>query len=173
MPIWSMPKGKSILERKIRYDATVVDHRCKLLKAEGSTVILMHQNEQSFSMEAGAKELTISKGVLTFAYYWIDRPYNLYYWRDANGQELGAYFNIVRNTHVSEEAVSFEDLIIDVLVLPEGEYFILDQDELPEPLHQFEGGLVQEALHMLLDHKDCILREAAAETKRLWHEIWG
>jgi len=173
MPIGSMVKGNSILERKIRYDATVVDHHCKLLKAEGSTVILAHQNERSFSMKAGAKELTISKGVLTFAYYWIDQPYNLYYWKDANGNELGAYFNIVRNTHVSEEAVSFEDLIIDLLVLPGGEFYILDEDELPEPLHQFEGGFVQEALHMLLDRKDRILREAAAQTERLWHEMKG
>ncbi|EHB67004.1 DUF402 domain-containing protein [Paenibacillus lactis] len=173
MPIGSMAQGSSILERKIRYDATVVDHHCKLLKAEGSTVILAHQNERSFSMKAGVRELTISKGVLTFAYYWIDQPYNLYYWKDLNGNELGAYFNIVRNTHVSEEAVSFEDLIIDLLVLPGGDYYILDEDELPEPLHQFEDGFVQKALQMLLDRKEHILREAAVETERLWQEMKG
>ena len=36
--------------------------------------------------------------------------------------------------------MSFEDLIIDILVLPSGEYFILDEDELPEPIEVFEGG---------------------------------
>ena len=39
--------------------------------------------------------------------------------------------------------VSFEDLIIDIMVLPNGEYFILDEDELPEPLGNFEGGYVK------------------------------
>lgn len=37
---------------------------------------------------------------------------------------------------MTEELVSFEDLIIDVMVLPNGEYFILDEDELPESLVQ-------------------------------------
>ena len=45
--------------------------------------------------------------------------------------------------------MSFEDLIIDILVLPSGEYFILDEDELPEPLEGFEGGYVNEALYVL------------------------
>ena len=43
----------------------------------------------------------------------------------------------------------FEDLIIDILVLPSGEYFILDEDELPEPLESFEDGYVAEALYVL------------------------
>ena len=47
--------------------------------------------------------------------------------------------------------VSFEDLIIDIMVLPNGEYFILDEDELPEPLGNFEGGYVKEALYILMD----------------------
>ena len=45
--------------------------------------------------------------------------------------------------------VSFEDLIIDIMVLPNGEYFILDEDELPEPLGNFEGGYVRKALYGL------------------------
>ncbi|MED2252977.1 DUF402 domain-containing protein, partial [Bacillus thuringiensis] len=34
---------------------------------------------------------------------------------------------------------------------PNGEYFILDEDELPEPLGNFEGGYVKEALYILMD----------------------
>ena len=45
--------------------------------------------------------------------------------------------------------MSFEDLIIDILVLPSGEYFILDEDELPESLEEFEDGYVNEALNVL------------------------
>ena len=52
--------------------------------------------------------------------------------------------------------VSFEDLIIDIMVLPNGEYFILDEDELPEPLGNFEGGYVRKALYGL---KEIIQKE--------------
>lgn len=53
--------------------------------------------------------------------------------------------------------VSFEDLIIDIMVLPNGEYFILDEDELPEPLGNFEGGYVRKALYGLKEiiQKSC------------------
>ena len=53
--------------------------------------------------------------------------------------------------------VSFEDLIIDIMVLPNGEYFILDEDELPEPLGNFEGGYVRKALYGL---KEIIQKDA-------------
>ncbi len=62
---------------------------------------------------------------------------------------VGSYFNVVKNTQITDELVSFEDLIIDILVLPSGEYFILDEDELPESLEEFEDGYVNEALHVL------------------------
>lgn len=52
--------------------------------------------------------------------------------------------------------VSFEDLIIDIMVLPNGEYFILDEDELPESLGNFEGGYVKKALYGL---KEIIQKE--------------
>lgn len=52
--------------------------------------------------------------------------------------------------------VSFEDLILDIMVLPSGEYFILDEDELDEPLEQFEDGYVEKALHTVKN----IIRES-------------
>ncbi len=57
--------------------------------------------------------------------------------------------------------VSFEDLIIDIMVLPNGEYFILDEDELPEPLGNFEGGYVKKALYGL---KEIIQKRAATNS---------
>lgn len=59
--------------------------------------------------------------------------------------------------------MSFEDLIIDILVLPSGEYFILDEDELPEPLEGFEGGYVNEALYVL---EEIIQKDASSNDCR-------
>ncbi|MDR9853889.1 DUF402 domain-containing protein [Paenibacillus sp. VCA1] len=173
MPTEPMRKGQPIIERKIRYDATVVDHDCRLLKLELPKIVLLHKVDKPFTMASGASELTIPAGTYTFAYYWIDRPYNLYFWRDGHGDYLGSYFNIARNTTVTGQAVTFEDLIIDLLVLPDGEYFVLDENELPEPLHRFEGGLVQDALQSLIGRMDGIIRDAKAETELLGAEIYG
>ncbi|MGZ7149040.1 DUF402 domain-containing protein [Bacillus sp. BC08] len=141
------PSGIKIIERKIRYDATTVDHACLLIETQPDKIVLYHEVQYSFTMEANDKKLTIPKGSCTIAYYWGNRPYNLYVWRNQDGSYLGSYFNLVKNTCITDEVVSFEDLILDIMVLPSGELFILDEDELPEPLEQFEDGYVVKALH--------------------------
>lgn len=45
--------------------------------------------------------------------------------------------------------VFFEDLIIDIMVFLNGEYFILDEDELLELLGNFEGGYVKKVFYEL------------------------
>ncbi|MFP3917470.1 DUF402 domain-containing protein [Lysinibacillus telephonicus] len=160
-------ENDAIVERKICYDSKIVEHKCKLLLAEQQRVVLLHKIEHSFSMMAGQKKKTIPKGSYTIAYYWMDKPYNLYFWRDEKGNYIGAYFNIVKNTKSLDKIIEFEDLIIDVLVLPNGEYFILDEDELPEPLEQFENGYVQKALNSLLDVISELIQNVKAETEML------
>ncbi|PES78498.1 DUF402 domain-containing protein [Bacillus cereus] len=150
------PTGIEIIERKIRYDATTVDHICLLIEAQPEKIVLYHEVQYSFTMAANDKKLTIPKGSYTAAYYWRNCPYNLYVWRDQDGSYLGSYFNIVRNTYITDGVVSFEDLILDIMVLPSGEYFILDEDELDEPLEQFEDGYVEKALHTVKN----IIRES-------------
>lgn len=92
----ALQRGDEIIERKIRYDSIVVDHICMLLKAQNQHVVLFHEIMDSFTMKAGTIKLTIPIGSYTIAYYWKDRPYNLYIWRDNEGNYLGSYFNIVK-----------------------------------------------------------------------------
>ncbi|OAS89384.1 MULTISPECIES: DUF402 domain-containing protein [Metabacillus] len=158
-------------ERKIRYDSTVVEHSCLVLETKNQNIVLFHKIVDSFTMKANETKLTIPKGSYTIAYYWNDRPYNLYIWRDNKGNYLGAYFNIIKNTYMNDHFVSFEDLIIDIMVLPSGEYFILDEDELPEPLDHFENGYVQHTLNLLTDTIDIFLSKVISETENTYsHE---
>jgi len=160
-----------VIERKIRYDSTVVEYSCILLKAQNQNFVLFHEIMDSFTMIANQTKLTISKGSYTIAYYWKNRPYNLYIWRDNKGNYIGSYFNIVKNTYMIDNLVSFEDLIIDILVLPNGDYFILDEDELPEPLNQFEDGSVQQTVNSLTESLDMLLSQIISETENLYkHE---
>lgn len=163
--------GDKIIERKIRYDSVIVEHSCMLLKAQNQNVVLFHKILDSFTMIASQTKLTISKGSYTIAYYWGNRPYNLYIWRDNKGNYLGSYFNIVKNTYMTDNLLSFEDLIIDILILPNGDYFVLDEDELPEPLDQFENGSVQQTLNSLTDSIDILLSQIIRETEEIYkHE---
>ena len=91
----------------------------------------------------------------------------IYTYGDKNGTYLGSYFNVVKNTQITDELVSFEDLIIDILVLPSGEYFILDEDELPESLEEFEDGYVNEALNVLEEIIQKTLPQMIVETERV------
>ncbi|KON90140.1 hypothetical protein AF332_27290 [Sporosarcina globispora] len=141
------------------------------LKVQNQSAVLFHIIEESFTMMANQTQLTIPKGSYTIAYYWKDRPYNLYFWRDQKGKYLGSYFNIVKNTSINDRMVSFEDLIIDILVLPNGEYFILDEEELPESLEQFENGSVQQALNVLTESIHTALSQAISESECIYtHE---
>ena len=85
-----------IIERKIRYDSTTVEHTCLLLEKQLRSIVLFHEVQYSFTMNTHDSSLTIPKGSYTIAYYWEDRPYNLYIWRDKNGMYVGSYFNVVK-----------------------------------------------------------------------------
>ncbi|MCM3457201.1 DUF402 domain-containing protein [Heyndrickxia oleronia] len=160
---------KTIIERKIRYDSSIVEHSCLLLNSNQQKVVLFHRIAQSFTMKTSNNQLTIPKGSYTLAYYWCDRPYNLYIWRDLLGNYLGAYFNIVKNTYVKDRVLSFEDLIIDVLVFPDGQHYVLDEDELPESLDRFENGFVNKALVDLQNSIDDLLPKQICETMKLYN----
>ncbi|MCU5380407.1 DUF402 domain-containing protein [Bacillus cereus] len=162
------PTGIEIIERKIRYDGTTVDHACLLIEAQQDKIVLYHEVQYSFTMVANDTKLTIPKGSCTIAYYWRNRPYNLYVWRDQSGSYLGSYFNIVKNTCITDEVVSFEDLILDIMVLPSGEFFILDEDELPEPLEHFEDGYVVKALHTAKNAIQELLPKIISETANIF-----
>lgn len=153
-----------MLERKIRYDRSVVEYDCRLLHRDDRQAVLRYEITSPFSIPAGAADLLIPAGSFTVAYYWIDKPYNVYMWRDASGRYLGSYFNIVKNTSFSEAAVTFEDLIVDVLVLPDGSRFILDEDELPQPLAIFENGSVHRALTSLISSVNELLSDLMRDT---------
>jgi protein associated with RNAse G/E len=150
------------MERKIRYDSSIAEYECMTLNVQEQSAVLFYIIEQSFTIQTDRIGLTIPEGSYTLGYYWTNRPYNLYFWRDREGKYLGSYFNIVRNTKISNEAVSYEDLIIDLLVLPNGEYFVLDEHELPEPMEQFENGFVKHALDSLTESLNIVLSDTIA-----------
>lgn len=153
----SVRVGDGIIERKIQYDSKVVEHACQVLKADSEVMVLFHEITNSFAIEANGSVMTIPQGSYTIAYYWLNRPYNVYMWKDQNGNDIGSYFNIVRNTTFQHNSITFEDLIVDLLIFPDGETAVLDLDELPEQLSGFEEGHVDRSLQELIQSLDTLL----------------
>ena len=58
-------------------------------------------------------------------------------------------------------------MIVDVMVMPDGDYAVLDEDELPAPLDVFENGRVKSSVDQLLRHLDKVMRYLYEETDRL------
>ncbi|RXZ79736.1 DUF402 domain-containing protein [Paenibacillaceae bacterium] len=156
-----------VLERSIKYDGKTTVYACQELRRADKQLVLLHTVRQAFSMQLDEQLVCIPAGSLTIAYYWEDRPYNAYYWVDSQGRYLGTYFNLVKNTRFTEDTVTFHDLIIDVMVLPSGVHDILDVDELPIPLANFENGTVLKDLQQLVQSLDDIIAYMAVETGEL------
>jgi predicted RNA-binding protein associated with RNAse of E/G family len=168
-----MYQEKKVIERKICYDTSIVEHTCRLLRRDLKQLILLHKIERAFTMMVNQREVIIPKGSYTFAYYWENQPYNLYFWKDEKGNNLGSYFNLVKNTTVTDDMVIFEDLIIDMFVFPNGEFFMLDEHELPEPLNEFENGFVREALVQLTSNMEELIQQAKVDSEWLFTKEGG
>jgi predicted RNA-binding protein associated with RNAse of E/G family len=151
------------LETKIRYDGTVAEYDCQLIEYSSERVTLFYELPESRVVDA----VTLPKGVYTIAYYWKDRPYNVYHWITPHGTTLAYYFNIAEETILQPTTLTWRDMIVDVICYPNGSYSILDQKELPAPIEQFEGGRVKEKLDHLIGSLDEVLEEISKATKRL------
>lgn len=157
----------NITERKTRYDGSVSEYNCRFVRRKEQELVLVYKIPKQFHIEAGNRTVDIPSGSVTVAYYWEDHPYNVYHWRTPDGMYLGSYFNIVKDTSISEKTVSYVDLIVDLMVWPDGFHAVLDLDELPEPLAAFENGSVERGLQQLIDRKAEMVDYLINETDRL------
>lgn len=156
-----------VKELKTRYDGSVAEYECRFVRQRDHELVLLYEIPQSFQMELAGESLQIPAGTLTVAYYWTERPYNVYHWRTADGIYLGSYFNIVKDTAFGDGTVSYTDMIVDLMVMPSGSYTILDEDELPEPLPRFEQGYVKDSLERLISELGDVIRYLKGETDQL------
>jgi hypothetical protein len=74
--------------------------------------------------------MVFRRGDVMTEWFFNDRWYNIFRVQDgANGALKGFYCNITRPAQLSEEVVTAEDLALDVLVAPNGEITLLDEEE--------------------------------------------
>ncbi len=130
-------------ERKIRLSGEEVSFECELLAYEDDLGIVRYVIERERTIDG----IVLPAGTVTLGLYYSDRPYNLYYWiaprqgpdetaEDPWRRDIAYYFNVVEPIEVSREMIAYRDLVVDVLVLPDGRARPLDESELPDSLDE-------------------------------------
>ncbi len=142
----------NVLEVKRRLDGTVRTYSCEAVEVADEHAVLLYR----LPGPGRVADLALPAGTLTVAYYWTDRPYNVYHWiaptepgctasrtppndpRGAanvanapSGETLGYYFNLSGPVRIGRDRLEWEDLEVDVLVTPDGRVRVLDEDAVP------------------------------------------
>jgi hypothetical protein len=149
-------------ERKRYLSGAEVAFECELVALEGRCGTLRYVIDRPWQV-AG---LTLEPGIVTYAFYWTDRPYNLYWWRTENGGTVGFYFNLADSVSLSAAEFVWRDLIVDVLVLPDGRVRVIDEDEVPEGLEDGLRIIIEAGKNEVLQNYQDTIQEVKAMLKK-------
>jgi len=95
---------------------------------------------------------TIPIGTLSTEYYWLDRWYNVFRFRDADLNLKRFYCNINMPPRFDGQTLTYVDLDIDVLVEPDLSYRVLDLEDFQENARQYNYPVeIQTGAHRALN----------------------
>lgn len=145
-----------ILEVKRTLAGGVERFPCVAVEMTASRAVLLYALTRARRL--GGIDLT--PGMVTVAYYWVDRPYNVYHWISPQGQTVAWYFNVSGPVRIADGRVEWQDLEVDVLVTPDLRTQVLDEDRLPPDLPAERHAAIAAA-------RDRVLREAPQVVQEL------
>ncbi len=103
--------------------------KCRKLDSEGSTLILLGE----FAEDVQHNELGLVRaGTLSYEYFFPGRWYNIFRFEEPSGALRNWYCNITMPPEISDHAIDYVDLDIDVLIWPDRSVKILDVEEYEE-----------------------------------------
>jgi hypothetical protein len=137
--------------------------RCELVHRGTGHMVLRYR-----AAKAGRiSDIAIAPGSTTIAHYWTDRGYVLWRMFDRRGRLIGTLLHICRAVTLTMSSVSYEDLILDIWIDPEGRARVLDADELEQcrqagQISAAETVWIRRQRDMFIADRAAILREAEA-----------
>lgn len=98
---------------------------------------VLEQTDEHIILEAVFAIFNVPVGPISFNIgdrfvetYYFDRWYNIFEIHDGNSETIkGYYCNIGMPAQVSDGELSYRDLALDLLVLPDGRQIVMDEDE--------------------------------------------
>ena len=143
------PNRMEILEVKHTLDGAVRTYHCTAAEVGPTRAVLLY----TVSKGRRIADVDLPAGTVTVAYYWADRPYNVYHWV-APPSTLAWYFNASGPVRIDAGQVEWEDLELDVLVTPDRRVQVLDEDRLPAVLPDSRRAEIAAARQRIL--QDCL-----------------
>lgn len=160
--------GQSFDEVKIRFDGSVERFTCDLVGEDDRGVILSWRAEAP--LVAGQYQLPA--GSVTTAFYWRGRGHNLYRPVDPRGTLVCHRIDIIEPPLFEQGRLTFRDLLLDILVPPDSDPVLQDEDEL---LAAVTAGLTSaaRAAELLTYARDLLARvdEVIAEAEAWLAEV--
>ncbi len=99
--------------------------------------------------------LDFEPGDLLHEYFSPDHPFNAFAVFAPDGRVKGWYCNVTYPARIEDHQISWQDLYIDIILCPDGQTVVLDEDELAEAgLEQTDPGLYR----FILDARDALGR---------------
>jgi hypothetical protein len=126
-----------IEEIKVHKNKETHRFRCSLLHREAGYLVLFYHADKPGRIQ----DIIIPPRSTTIAHYWTGRGYVLWRMYGPDSTLIGTLFHICRDVTITETAVQYLDLIIDIWISANGEPRVLDEDELEESRQQ---GLVSD-----------------------------
>ena len=130
------------------------------LREQGHIVLVYHA-----SSAGRIADIDIAPGSTTIAHYWQSGGYVLWRMFAADRTLVGTLFHICQNTAIGEHSVSYDDLILDIWINPQGTARVLDEDEL---VNAIKAGLVtDDEQHWIEQQKQLLLADYSAIIDRI------
>ena len=106
------------------------EFECELLQASPGEAVVIYRMPRDILLE----DVFLPKDTISVGYFWQQKAFNAYHWINDQQDTLALYFNICDNTRISDKLIEWRDLVVDVLITPDGQCRVLDEDELPDNL---------------------------------------
>jgi predicted RNA-binding protein associated with RNAse of E/G family len=153
----------SITERKTRLDGSVSEYVCEPVRIEpGKRAVVRFVSDRERAIQG--TDLVLRAGTVTVGHFWVDRPYNVYHWRDGD-KTIALYVSIADETTIEDRIITYTDLVVDVLLRPFGAIEILDEDELPPTLEPRHRLAIAKALETCITEPRRLVSEIERETR--------
>lgn len=149
-------------EKKHLLNGKVILYDCELITVSKEFGILKYFVDREYKVGS----IVLQPGIVTYGFYWTDRPYTLYKWFDKKGEVVGNYFNIADSILLTPQEFSWRDLVVDILVLPSGGVEVLDEDEIPHSLDEGLNKYIESSKQMILQHYQEIIPETTLIIKQ-------
>lgn len=150
-----------ILEVKRTLDGAVQTFRCTAAEVTPQRAVLLY----TISRGRRIADVELPAGTVTVAYYWANRPYNLYHWVAPAGETLAWYFNASGPARIGDGRVEWEDLEVDVLVTPDLRVQVLDEDRFPADLAASTHAEIEAARRRILDEYETVTQEVEERSR--------